>query len=156
MSKLDDAKPANEIDPPLKGKPAPATIAKAKPKPKAKAKTAKVAAPRAKSAKPSNGVAPIVVAKSAAVSAEKTKKLAKPKQAKPKKLKMVRDSFTMPESEYATLADLKKKCLRLGVHVKKSELLRAGLNGLALLPEPALLAAVAQVEKLKTGRPNKE
>jgi len=149
MSKLDDAKPMNEIDSPLKGKPTPPT--KAQPK----AKVSKMV-PRAKSAKPSNGVAPIVVAKPATVNAEKTKKLAKPKQAKPKKLKMVRDSFTMPESEYATLADLKKKCLRQGVHVKKSELLRAGLNGLALLPEPALLAAVAQVEKLKTGRPNKE
>jgi len=149
MSKLDDAKPANDNDSPLKGKPAPAT--KAKPK----AKATKVVAARAKPAKPAGGETPAVVAKPAAAKAVKSKKSVEPKLAKLKKPKMVRDSFTMPESEYATLADLKKKCLKLGVHVKKSELLRAGLNALALLPESALLAAVAQVEKLKTGRPNK-
>ena len=38
---------------------------------------------------------------------------------KPKKSKMIRDSFTMPESDYAKLAELKKKCLESGVHVKK-------------------------------------
>ena len=88
--------------------------------------------------------------------------VAKPKAEKPvkgdkaKKVKMIRDSFTMPETEYAQIAELKKKCLLAGVHVKKSELLRAGLTGLAKLSDAALLKAVNQVEKIKTGRPAKQ
>ena len=78
-----------------------------------------------------------------------------PKADKPKKIKMVRDSYTMPENDYAQLAELKKKCLQAGVHVKKSELLRAGLLSLSRLPDAALIKAVEQVEKLKTGRPAK-
>ncbi len=77
------------------------------------------------------------------------------KAEKPKKIKMVRDSFTMPENDYAKLAELKKKCLQAGVHVKKGELLRAGLLSLSKLPAAALIKAVEQVEKLKTGRPAK-
>ena len=84
------------------------------------------------------------------VNAEKS-----PKADKPKKIKMVRDSYTMPENDYAQLAELKKKCLQSGVHVKKSELLRAGLLSLSGLPNAALIKAVEQVEKLKTGRPAK-
>ncbi|MBU1689344.1 MAG: hypothetical protein KJ958_12185 [Gammaproteobacteria bacterium] len=78
-----------------------------------------------------------------------------PKAGKPKKIKMVRDSFTMPENDYAQLAELKKRCLQAGVHIKKSELLRAGLLSLSRLPNAALIKAVEQVEKLKTGRPAK-
>lgn len=68
---------------------------------------------------------------------------------------MVRDSFTMPESDYVKLAELKQKCLEAGVHVKKSELMRAGLLRLSKLNKTALLNAVAQVEIIKTGRPAK-
>lgn len=77
------------------------------------------------------------------------------KKAKPKKIKMVRDSFTMPEHEYAQIAALKKKCGRAGVPVKKSELLRVGLSHLSGLSDAALMKAVAGVERLKTGRPTK-
>lgn len=55
------------------------------------------------------------------------------KKEKPKKVKMIRDSLTMPENEYTLLSELKKKCLETGVHVKKSELLRAGLINLSRL-----------------------
>lgn len=71
------------------------------------------------------------------------------------KVKMVRDSYTMPENDYARLADLKKKCLKAGVHVKKSELLRAGLIVLAKLPIATLQKTVEQLEKIKTGRPGR-
>ena len=66
---------------------------------------------------------------------------------------MVRDSFTMPEGDYAKLAALKARCLTAGVHVKKSELLRAGLQVLETLPAKKLLAIIAGVENVKTGRP---
>lgn len=78
------------------------------------------------------------------------------KKDKPKKVKMIRDSFTLPEHDYVKLSDLKKKCLLAGVQVKKSELIRAGLLSLSKLTDAALLKIVAQVEVIKTGRPAKE
>jgi hypothetical protein len=77
------------------------------------------------------------------------------KDGKRKKVKMVRDSYTMPENDYAKLAELKKTCLKAGVHVKKSELLRAGLNSLSKLPTATLLKTVEDLVKIKTGRPGK-
>ena len=74
---------------------------------------------------------------------------------KPKKIKMVRDSFSMPENEYMQFAALKRRCLMAGVHVKKSELLRAGLICLIKLSDPELVNVVGRVEILKTGRPPK-
>ncbi|WP_429500060.1 hypothetical protein ACQUFY_24250 [Robbsia andropogonis] len=76
---------------------------------------------------------------------------AKAKRAK--KEKVVRDSFTMPKSEYAILTTLKQQCLDAGIAVKKSELLRAGLAALAAMPSVQLVAAVKALETVKTGRP---
>jgi len=78
------------------------------------------------------------------------------KKDKPKKIKMIRDSFTLPENDYAKLNELKKKCLQAGVQVKKSELIRAGLISLSKLTGAALLKVIEQVEVIKTGRPAKE
>lgn len=78
---------------------------------------------------------------------------AKPAKAKPPKL--VRDSFTMPENEYAQIAALKKRMAGLGGDVKKSELLRAGLGLLVALQNKELAAVMAKVERIKTGRPKK-
>lgn len=72
-----------------------------------------------------------------------------------KKQKVIRDSFTMPKDDYDRIAQLKQVCLTEGVQVKKSELLRAGLNALHALPVNKLLAIVASVETVKTGRPAK-
>jgi len=74
---------------------------------------------------------------------------------KAKKIKTVRDTFTTPEYEYAKVAELKKKCLKAGVPIKKSELLHAGLSYLTKLSKPALLKTAQQIEKIKTGRPEK-
>ena len=83
----------------------------------------------------------------------KAKKASKP--AKTKKPKLVRDSFTMPEREYALIAALKKRCLDAGVSVKKSEILRAAVANLAKLSDASVLAAVRRLEVIKTGRPAK-
>jgi hypothetical protein len=72
-----------------------------------------------------------------------------------KKEKVVRDSFTMPKSDYEKIAALKEKCLAAGVSVKKSEILRAGLLVLEAAAPKRLLAAVTAVEQVKTGRPAK-
>ena len=89
------------------------------------------------------------------VEAEPIKAAESAKSRRPKKEKVVRDSFTMPKSDYEKIAALKQKCLAAGVSVKKSELLRAGLLMLESAAQKRLLAAVAAVEQVKTGRPAK-
>jgi hypothetical protein len=71
------------------------------------------------------------------------------------KLKVVRDSFTMPEGEYQKIAEIKALCLKAGMPVKKSEVLRAGLKALAVLNAAQLKRALGGLEKIKTGRPKK-
>jgi len=95
------------------------------------------------------------VAKSEATTSKVVKVGKTSKADKPKKIKMVRDSFSMPENEYSQFAALKRTCLLTGVHVKKSELLRAGLLCLSKLSDSELVNVVGKVEILKTGRPTK-
>ncbi|MFM0198307.1 hypothetical protein PQR53_00335 [Paraburkholderia fungorum] len=95
--------------------------------------------------------------KRAAASNAAPASVAEAKKAKPpKKEKVVRDSFTMPKSDYDRIASLKQKCLDAGVSVKKSELLRAGLMMLESAAPQRLLAAVSSLETVKTGRPAKD
>lgn len=72
---------------------------------------------------------------------------------KDKKSKLVRDSFTIPKDEYAAIETLKARGLSLGLAIKKSELLRAGLMVLTGLSDAKLKSALVAVPTLKTGRP---
>lgn len=85
--------------------------------------------------------------------AEKAPKVKK--QQAPKKPKLVRDSFTLPETDYALFATLKQRALTAGVDVKKSEILRAAVVALAKLDDAELVKAIGLVERIKTGRPKK-
>ena len=76
------------------------------------------------------------------------------KKSKIVKAKVIRDSFSFPEQDYLKISELKKTCLAEGIHVKKSEILRAGLHLLTQLNLDELKNAVDQVEKVQTGRPN--
>jgi hypothetical protein len=138
---------ANTAKPPV-AKPAAAKAPVSKAAVKLAAKPA--AKPLAKTSAPA-------AKKPAAAPAAKTP--AKPVVAndKPKtpKVKMERDSFTMPKDEYAQIAALKKRLEGLGKPVKKSELLRAGLKLLSTLNDTALKAALNTVPTIKTGRPKK-
>ena len=73
-----------------------------------------------------------------------------------KSSKLVRDSFTIPKAEYASIDVLKIRAIGLGTSVKKSELLRAGLMVLKGMSDAAFKTAVAAVPTLKTGRPSAE
>jgi len=85
---------------------------------------------------------------------KKTTAAVKPdKMNRPKKDKLVRDSFTMPESEYSLIATVKKRCLANGVSVKKSEVLRAAVIGFAALSDAELTVALQTLVVIKTGRP---
>ena len=77
------------------------------------------------------------------------------KEEKPKKPKLVRDSFTIPKAEYTVLEELKQRAAKLGHPAKKSELLRAGIKALAAMTDTAFLAGVGAVPAVKTGRPAK-
>ena len=74
---------------------------------------------------------------------------------KHKKQKMVRDSFTMPEGDYARIAALKERCIKAGVSAKRSEVLRAALKCLSNLSDKELTKAITDIEIIKTGRPAK-
>lgn len=123
----------------------------AKPAPKA---VAEKAAPAAKvAAKPARKAPAAAPEKPAA--APKAEKLAKVKKQTPKKVKLIRDSFSIPENEYALFSTLKQRALAAGVDVKKSEVLRTALATLAKLDDAALVTAIGLVERIKTGRPKK-
>jgi hypothetical protein len=94
----------------------------------------------------------VATKKTAIVSAKKaTKEIAKPKP----KLKVIRDSFTMPQSDYSKIGLLKQALLKSGLQVKKSELLRAGILELEKLSMTQLKKSISQLEQIKTGRPKK-
>ncbi len=77
------------------------------------------------------------------------------KQLKEKKIKLVRDSFTIPKPEYLIFDALKSRALVLGQAVKKSELLRAGIKALASMSDAQFTATLKSVPTLKSGRPSK-
>ena len=127
---------------------------------KAVAKKASVKKVGAKKASAKKVTAKKVIAKKA------TAKKATPSRAKPtvpvsapatkaKKVKLVRDSFTMPASEYQILQEIKKASLKAGIDVKKSELLRIGVGLLNTLSIAQLGAARSALTKLSAGRPKK-
>jgi len=145
MSKINQLQAAALKAPVEKTTPVKAAVKKAvTPKPLvAKAATTKVAAPKPALAAP-KAVAPKVV---------KAKPVAKEKAPK---LKMERDSFTMPKAEYAQLYVLKERLAKLGNPAKKSELLRAGIMQLTAMTDAALKVAMSKVPTIKTGRPKKK
>jgi hypothetical protein len=101
-----------------------------------------------------------LAAKSATVAKASAKKpaasnkpAAAPAKEKVKKPKLVRDSFTMPEAEYAVLGEVKKACISAGIEVKKSQLLRVGLVLLKKTPVSVLKTLIEELPPLKAGRP---
>lgn len=122
--------------------------------------SAKAAAPAKAAAKaPAAPAKPRAAAKAAPVNGPvATKALPAAKPAKPdkaRKPKLVRDSFTIPKTEYAVLGELKQRAAGLGRQPKKSEVLRAGIMALAAMTDAAFLASVDAVPAIKTGRPAK-
>lgn len=72
-----------------------------------------------------------------------------------KKIKLVRDGFTMPKDEFAQIEVLKQRAMQFGKSAKKSEILRAAVKALAASTDAQLQAALAAVPSIKTGRPKK-
>ncbi|MDI1362100.1 hypothetical protein [Methylotenera sp.] len=150
MSKINQLQAAALKGPVEKNTPVKTAVKKTvTPKPlAAKAVTAKVATPKPVATSPAK-----VTPKAVAPKVVKTKPVTKEKAPK---LKMERDSFTMPKAEYAQLYVLKERLAKLGNPAKKSELLRAGIMQLAAMTDAALKVAMSKVPTIKTGRPKKK
>jgi hypothetical protein len=142
----------------MPAKPSTTTPAKKSPT-KAAAKTAaKTAAPTSRPSSSKPAVKPAAVAKVASKTVSKVApaRTTPPAVVKPKKPKLVRDSFTIPKDEFAVVDELKLRAGALGHPIKKSELLRAGLKLLASMADGPLLAALQAIPSIKTGRPKAE
>lgn len=116
--------------------PAPRALA-----PTAAASVAKVASTPAPQSEPKASIKPV------------TAKPAKP--LKVKKPKFMRGSFTIPETEYAVLQELKQRAARLTRVAKKSELIRAGIKALAALPDAVFMDALLAVSAIPARRSKK-
>jgi predicted component of type VI protein secretion system len=129
--------------------------AASKPAPKSAPKAAPTAAAKPRTAAPARRPAAKPLAKPVKAAAPLAKPAAPAKPVKPPKAKLVRDSFTMPQSDFALIAALKDRALGFKRPTKKSELLRAGLQALAGLNDGALQTALNALAPLKPGRPKK-
>jgi hypothetical protein len=116
-------------------KPAPQAAGVTKPAPKAAAK------PTKKTGAKADVKAPAVVAPVARLPRSKEK--------------LVRDSFTMPRADFALIQQLKDRGLGFKRAIRKSELLRAGLQALAAMDDALLKALLDRLPALKAGRPRK-
>jgi hypothetical protein len=88
-------------------------------------------------------------------SAKTTRTVKTAKSVEAPRPKLVRGSFTMTEADFGVIAALKTRALGAKRAAKKSELVRAGLRVLGALDAKALVAALDQLEPVKTGRPRK-
>lgn len=154
-------KPAAKPAPKAAIRPAAKVAAKPVPKTAPKAAVGKTAKPAVKAApKPALKLAAKPVAKAARTVAKPAAKRL-PKSAVPAekarekvhRTTLVRDSFTMPEQEYAVLGQVKKACLKAGFDVKKSELLRIGVALISQIDLATLQSVLSSLPQLKTGRP---
>ena len=84
-----------------------------------------------------------------------TPESAEKKPGKAPKVKVVRDSFTMPQDEYQEIARIKDSFRKAGIPVKKSGVLRAGLKALSQLNMAQMKRLMAGLEKVKPSRPGK-
>lgn len=137
----------------------------ASPKPAAKSATKPATKPVAKAATARGGIKTAVKSAAKALANPPARKAAVKPVARPAtktverapvqdtRPVLVRDSFTMPEQEYAVLLEVKQACLRAGIDVKKSELLRIGVALLRQLDVATLQGVLAALPQLKTGRP---
>lgn len=137
-------------------KPATKTAAQARRKVAAKAprKAATKVTPKPAAKAPVKSATVAPAPKKVASNAANTAVKAAP-EAKVKKPKLVRDSFTMPKTEYAVIDELKHRAAKLGHPIKKSELLRAAIKVVAALSDAAYISAMSAVPPIKTGRPSK-
>lgn len=71
----------------------------------------------------------------------------------PQKSLVVRDTFSLPPSDYALIDAVRRTAAKEGrISTSKSEVIRAGLQVLHLLEGQALILALDRLEKILPGR----
>ena len=71
----------------------------------------------------------------------------------PQKSSVVRDTFSLPPSDYALIDVLRRTAAKEGrISTSKSEVIRAGLQALHLLEGQILIQALNRLEKILPGR----
>ena len=86
---------------------------------------------------------------------KKSSKKTHAKALKPVKTKLIRDSFAIPENEYAALVSVKKSCLKAGLEIKKTELIRIGIALVNNLTAAKIKTAKGKLTPISAGRPKK-
>ena len=148
-----DASPA-AADGPTAGTPAPKASRATKASAGAANKPTRRNSAKAEIAQP-KAVAPKAAPKKPVASERHADAPGSAKKAPKVSARMVRDSFTMPEADFALIATLKARAPAGQRETSKSELLRAGRQALAALDSPALLSILGGLEPVKIGRPKK-
>jgi hypothetical protein len=71
----------------------------------------------------------------------------------PQKSSVVRDTFSLPPSDYALIDALRRTAAKEGrISTSKSEVIRAGLQVLRLLEGQDLMQALDRLDKIRPGR----
>lgn len=150
------AKPAAKPAVKAAVKPSTKPVVKAAAKPAAKGPAKTLAKPVAKAAPAVRKAATKPAAKVAVKPAPAGADAPEAGRDKVRKAKLVRDSFTMPEQEYAVLGQVKKACIKAGFEIKKSELLRIGVALISQLDMATLQKVLDSLPQLTTGRPRND
>lgn len=74
------------------------------------------------------------------------------KKAMPK-VKLIRDSFTLPEADHDLIKQCKKAAIGGGRETKKSEVVRAAIRAFSDMPVSQQLAAYGKLQAIAVGRP---
>ena len=69
--------------------------------------------------------------------------------------KVKRDAFTLPIADLELIQELIMKCMKQGIRMNKSEIIRAGVHALANMNEQDFIKVATELPKIKTGRPAK-
>jgi hypothetical protein len=71
----------------------------------------------------------------------------------PAKAKLVRDSFTLPESDHDLIKQCKKAAIASGRETKKSEVVRAAIRVFSALSTAKQIETYATLQSIAVGRP---
>ncbi len=72
---------------------------------------------------------------------------------KPKVVKTIKDTFSLPVTDHAMIGDLMALLLKNGVKANKSEIIRAGLHALNGLSQEELMDSLEGIDRIPVGRP---
>lgn len=64
---------------------------------------------------------------------------------------VIRDTFSMPKRDADLITEVRLKCMKAGIDITRSEIVRAGIRHLSQLRSEELCKMIENIEKLKPG-----